>query len=664
MQATIHVSPGGTNAYFEGETRGDLLLCSHTSNQAVRIGTLDGVRSMVTVTSNAAVVNGLMESENVQTNVVAATALNLTPYGGGYVSVVGGGSGGGAPHAPSVDASDASTISTTSDVSVLTNTRRVPLDTKYGVSIDGYGDGRVAIGNDGSFVVSGSIVSDLSKTVYDADNTESATVSVVNPGPCVVKYDGATGTALWGTTVLQADVSETVKSVTVAKDGSVYTAGAYRGAGALFSARNNAPSGLTLDAPVSGYAGFLVKHSADGAAQWGAHVTGSGSDGFRGCATDTTDGSVYAVGSLSSDDAVIYDAGNVSSAVQPVGTSVRCVLCKYDAFGFAQWTAGVAAAGGVACAVDGDGSVYVLGRGTETTPSQQTIYDAYAGESSITLADEAFLLKFEAYGSLAWATKIAKGTPVSVVCGAAGSVYVGVGDVSSQTVVYDAAGVADTSITASVATTGSAVIKYDASTGDPMWLGAVENATNSTGAVAYDSTTDTISLCGSGTDAFAVYDAGNAFNTSVTFPAPSVDKKYGFCVQFTSAGVALAGRLLESSFDLVIYGAAARAGKLLVGGQATGASKAYKPDGTVLEIRTSGVYGQVVMYDTAGYARYKLLSALTAADNGTTKYLVNVSQAADAQVDVRDAGDAATLKTVTVPKDGSKSVTWYGTSWY
>ena len=158
--------------------------------------------------------------------------------------------------------------------------------------------------------------------------------------------------------------------------------------------------------------------------QWARTVTaGSSNSVFRGvCAT--TDGSVYAAGSI--DGTGIYSFGNSVTAAGTSGSG-NVVLVKYDSSGVAQWARTMAAGNSYSefnnVSVASDGSVYAAGMitGTGTFDFSNNV-TAAAGSSG----ENIVLVKYNSSGMAQWARTATAGTESyfsSVAVSSDGSVY-------------------------------------------------------------------------------------------------------------------------------------------------------------------------------------------------------------------------------------------------
>jgi hypothetical protein len=183
----------------------------------------------------------------------------------------------------------------------------------------------VISGGDNSFFLSVSAASDGS--VYAAGYTDRATtfdfgnsVSITNPyngnNILLVKYNSS-GVAQWARTVTAGSGHSHFYSVSVASDGSVYSAGRISyGTPDTFDFGNSVTAAGT-------YSGILlVKYNSSGVAQWAQTVESSGFDGV----SVASDGSVYAAGYING-----TGTNNFGNSVTAAGTYTgsNTLLVKY-----------------------------------------------------------------------------------------------------------------------------------------------------------------------------------------------------------------------------------------------------------------------------------------------------------------------------------------------
>jgi len=145
---------------------------------------------------------------------------------------------------------------------------------------------------------------------------------------------------------------------------------------------------------------FLVKFNTTGVRQWATYLGGSGDDRGSDCATDAN-GNVFLSGSTTSSSG-IATTGSHQSTYAGIGDAF---LAKFNSAGVRQWATyygGSNGEDGFACAIDGNGSVFIAG----STWSAAGIATAGSHQSTLvgTTWADAFLVKFNTSGVRQWAT--------------------------------------------------------------------------------------------------------------------------------------------------------------------------------------------------------------------------------------------------------------------
>lgn len=154
---------------------------------------------------------------------------------------------------------------------------------------------------------------------------------------------------------------------------------------------------------------------------WGTYYGGTGmTEGGYSCITDGS-GNVYLAGQTSSSaGTIIATAGSHQSIF---GTGYDAFLVKFNALGVRQWASyygGAGIDGGVSCATDGSGNVYLAGITQSNTGT--VIATAGSHQSTIGGNDDAFLVKFNTLGVRQWGTYYGgTGTDVGNACATDGS---------------------------------------------------------------------------------------------------------------------------------------------------------------------------------------------------------------------------------------------------
>lgn len=142
---------------------------------------------------------------------------------------------------------------------------------------------------------------------------------------------------------------------------------------------------------------YLVKFDAMGSRLWATYYGGSAMDFGEFCRTDL-DGNVYLAGSTRSDTGI----ASAGAHQDTLAGDWDAFIVKFNAAGVRQWGTyfgGNSSDWGQGCATDTSGYVYLCG----TTNSTSGV--AWAGhQNSYGGFEDAFLARFNEYGSLQWAT--------------------------------------------------------------------------------------------------------------------------------------------------------------------------------------------------------------------------------------------------------------------
>lgn len=218
----------------------------------------------------------------------------------------------------------------------------------------------VSTSNDGSVYIAGV----TSSTSLDGQSI----IGNYYESAFIAKYT-SDGSKLW-TRILGAGGSDKAFSVSAATDGSVYIAGSTSSSsldGKTNSGRDDA---------------FLTKYASDGSKVW-TQLLGAGGYEIAYSVSTSIDGSAYIAGYTSSPN--LDGQGN--------GEADTVFIAKYDGDGAKIWTRVLALNGFTpSVATDIDGSVYITG--TTSTPS--------VGGQMNSGFEDAFIVKYNANGSLAW----------------------------------------------------------------------------------------------------------------------------------------------------------------------------------------------------------------------------------------------------------------------
>jgi hypothetical protein len=270
--------------------------------------------------------------------------------------------------------------------------------------------------SDGSVYAAGSF---LGTGTFNFGNGVTAAGTYSDGNLVLVKYNSS-GNAQWAKSVTGGSNISSFNSISITSDGSVYAAGYIKGTGTF-----NFGNGVTAAGTYSGGNLVLVKYNSSGIAQWARTVIGGGSDSSFSSVSSTSDGSVYAAGSIYGTSTVDFGNGVTATGTYSGGNPV---LAKYNSSGNAQWARTVIGGGGdssfssVSSTSDGsvyaEGSIYVtsavdLGNGV-------TAAGTYSGNNLV-------LVKYNSSGIAQWAKSVTAGsntsTFYSVSSIADGSVY-------------------------------------------------------------------------------------------------------------------------------------------------------------------------------------------------------------------------------------------------
>lgn len=221
-----------------------------------------------------------------------------------------------------------------------------------------------------------------------ASNGHQNTFGTGSTDAFLVKFD-ASGTRLWGT-YYGGGANENGFYCATDGSGNVYLCGETTSATQIASNGHQNTFGNVSDA-------YLVKFNSNGTRLWGTYYGGTGGESGEACIVDGS-GNVYLAGFTTSTNAMA--SGGYQNTL---GGSTDAFLAKFNASGTRQWGTYYGSTGadnGWSCAVDGSGSVYLVGNtaspsGIASGGHQNT----YGGAPS-----DGFLVKFNTAGNRQWAT--------------------------------------------------------------------------------------------------------------------------------------------------------------------------------------------------------------------------------------------------------------------
>jgi hypothetical protein len=516
--------------------------------------------------------------------------------------------------------------------------------------------GGLAVDSNGFVYVAGYFNGAGTKSVYNANNIVSSTVSLTKIG-CnnqlgfLIQFN-SNGVAQWASTA-QPNINGGGGGIAfgnypgnvIAIGGSnIYVAGTSTYSGSYFGNMtinlynpNNVLSSVTIPTTIAyGTGGFLVSYNTSGIAQWCASVdinaTTAASNGETGANGVTADinGNAYLCGQtmdvnfLNSagigSNFIVYNAGYSLSSVYIKGSgsnsqSSSAYIVKFNASGIAQYSLSFLAGGasgvyGYSAGVDSNLNVYMCGQ--YIGQSNNIVYNAGASSSgfsfrnSTSTAANAFLTKFNSNGVLHWGV--------------------------------------------SADTTGTTAANSF----------ALDNSNN-------------VYLTGNygGSTLMTIYNVGNSAS-SINLRQPT-SAHAGFLIQFNSNGNAQAAYSIDNIISNGYsshYGVAwSSTGNIYLTGFYSNTVNIYNSNNVVSSLtlpalNSAGAY--LIAYSLGGgvsYPTYNLLSCLGTSNNGLTKNLVNISST-PATVNISNSNNTSTIQTITVPVSQSYQLLWYGSNWY
>lgn len=205
---------------------------------------------------------------------------------------------------------------------------------------------------------------------------------------------------VWGT-YYGGTRRDEIHAVAASGTNAVYAAGWTQsdGAGVISTPGAHQVSRGSTGTGSSGRDAMLVKLDGNGVRQWGTYYGGNQEDQAFGLATDA-EGNVYMAGRTLSGGGIATPGSHKSSTF-----SNDAFLVKFNANGVRQWGtyygSQFSPEDGVACAVDDNGNVYLVGNCTGSTEGIST---PGAHQTAIGGSTDAFIVKFNANGVRQWGT--------------------------------------------------------------------------------------------------------------------------------------------------------------------------------------------------------------------------------------------------------------------
>jgi len=183
---------------------------------------------------------------------------------------------------------------------------------------------------------------------------------------------------------------------------AIYAAGWTQsdGAGVISTAGSHQVNRGSTSTNSSGRDAMLIKFDGNGVRQWATYYGGTLEDQAFGLATDA-DGNIYMAGKTGSTTGIATPGSHKSSTL-----SQDAFLVKFNAAGVRLWgtyygSSQFTIEDGVACAVDAQGNVYLVGIATGSTNGIAT---EGAHQTTIGGSTDAFVVKFNSSGVRQWGT--------------------------------------------------------------------------------------------------------------------------------------------------------------------------------------------------------------------------------------------------------------------
>jgi hypothetical protein len=287
----------------------------------------------------------------------------------------------------------------------------------------------VSVASDGSVYAAGYIYGTGTYCTYNFGNGVTAMGPSNGYNPVLVKYNSS-GVAQWARTVTATSLTGIIdesafNGVSVASDGSVYTAGYI--AGDITTTTFNFGNNVTATGVYSAGNIVLVKYDSTGLAQWARTVTaGLGDSLFTSVSALAADGSVYAAGYIQGNGTYNFDTSVTATGASADGINV--ILVKYDSSGTVQQAHTVTGGSGSSdlfgVSATSDGSVYTSGFIDGTVAygfgNSVTAQGVFSGENIL-------LVKYDSLGNTSWAQTVTVGNNASffngVSAGSGGYAY-------------------------------------------------------------------------------------------------------------------------------------------------------------------------------------------------------------------------------------------------
>jgi hypothetical protein len=311
-------------------------------------------------------------------------------------------------------------------------------------------------------------------TIYNSDGNPYGTLT--NDGfydAFIVKYN-TSGTAQWATRISGTSF-EFGTSISVDSSGNSYVTGYYGSSPLTIYNSDGNPYGTLTNDVVGFYDAFIVKYNTSGTAQWATRIAGTSFEFGTSISVDSS-GNSYVTGYYDSSPVTIYNSdGNPYGTLTNDG-GADAFIVKYNTSGTAQWATrigGTSSEFGQSISVDSSGNSYVTGIYGSSSPL--TIYNS-DGNTYGTLTndgnDDAFIVKYDAYGFAQWSTRIggtSLETGLSISVDSSGNSYVTGYYASSSVTIYNSDGSTYGTLTNDGSGSSDAfIVKYNTS-GTAQW---------------------------------------------------------------------------------------------------------------------------------------------------------------------------------------------------
>ena len=297
-----------------------------------------------------------------------------------------------------------------------------------------------------------------------------------------------------------------------------------------------------------------------------------------------------------------------------IETSQDTFVVKYNTAGKAQWSARIGSAGteiGYAVATDSSGNIYVTGQGGAALI---TVFNSDGTAFPTTILDisngEAFIVKYNAAGTVQWVTRISS-TSVdigyAIATDSSGNMYV-TGQSSNVVTAFNSNGTAFGTTLGNAGGSDVFIVKYDTS-GFVQWVARVASAGNDAPfAMATDSSGNVYVTGWTGSGSVVTAFSSNGVGFSPTIPNSGGTDAY--IVKYNTSGIVQWVARIASTQQDAGYGMATdSSGNVYVTGQGSTGSvvTAYNSDTTAFAttIPNSGnADAFIVKYNTSGFVQW------------------------------------------------------------